>query len=463
MSGYRRRRDVMFNLRTLLRRTGDPTILIGMLSKIWPAGAGLVTLILITSKFSPVQQGYHLTFQNLVGMSVFFELGLSQVIVQFVSHEMVGVRLGRLGVPEGDSLAIARLASIARFSLNWFLTAAVLMAVLLSIGGVLFFSSQPSDGIHWLGPWLLLCLAASIDLLLIPIQAILQGCDRFRDAYLYRLGRTMASSVSLWLAMSFGAGLWSAGIALSVGCCIGSSILMSRHRGLFLSLLRHARDHSVDWKREMLPLQWRIALSWLSGYFIFSLFTPLAFHFEGPVVAGRVGLTLALVNTISSIAMTWSEARQPRFGMLIASRRWRELDRAAMTGGAFSLGTAILGALALFALMLILPRMGFSITTRALPPGQISFFVATMLINCVIFAQAFYLRAHKAEPFVWLSVGNAVLVAATVAVGEAFYGTPGMGVAYFLSMTLVILPWATAILVRFRSRYHQDQLMVAAE
>jgi hypothetical protein len=453
----------MLNVRILMRQLFDPTILLGMASKIWPAAAGLVTLVLITSKFSPVQQGYHLTFQNLVGMSVFFELGLSQVIIQFVSHEMVNVRLGRLGVPEGDPRAIARLAGIARFSMQWFLIAAVLMAVLLSIGGVLFFSSQPSDGIQWFGPWLLVCFAASVDLLLIPNQALLQGCDRFLDAYIYRLGRSVASSVSLWVAMSLGAGLWSAGIALSMGCFVGSCILIGRHRGLFLTLLRHARDGGVDWKREMLPIQWRIGLSWLSGYFIFSLFTPLAFHFQGPVVAGQVGLTLALVNTISAIALTWAEARQSRFGILIADRRWKELDRAAIVGGGLSFGTAALGAVALFAIMAILPHTGFAVATRILPLGPASFFIGTMLINSVIFSQAFYLRAHKADPFVWLSVGNAVLVAATVIFGEVVYGAFAMGVAYFFSTAVVVFPVATMILFRFRRSYRHRYAMEPGE
>jgi hypothetical protein len=263
--------------------------------------------------------------------------------------------------------------------------------------------------------------------------------------------------------MAGGAGLWSAGIALSVGCGVGAAILLARHRGLFSALLRHPRDGSVDWKREMLPLQWRIGLSWLSGYFIFSLFTPLAFRFEGAVAAGKVGLTLALVNMISAIAMTWSESRQSRFGILIAGRRWQDLDRAAVQGGVLSMGTALLGTAALFVLMAVLPHTGLSIASRFLPPGQTAFFAGAMLVNCVIFIEAFYLRAHKAEPFVWLSIGNAVLVAATIAVGEAFYGTAGMGLAYFLSMMLVILPWATTILVRFRGAYRLRPLGAPAD
>ncbi|GGF27408.1 hypothetical protein GCM10011611_36810 [Aliidongia dinghuensis] len=422
-----------------------------------------MTLYLITSKFSPVQQGYHVTFQNLVSMSVFFELGLSQVVVQFVSHEMVDVRLGRLGKPAGNPQAIARLAGIAHFASRWFLVASVAMAVLLTLGGSLFFSSQPSENIHWTGPWLLVSLAASVDLLLLPSEALLQGCDRFVDAYTYRLGRNVAGSIALWTTMASGGGLWSAGVALCVSCVVGATILFSRHRGLFLTLMRCAHDRSIDWKREMLPLQWRIGLSWLSGYFIFSMFTPLAFHFQGAVAAGKVGLTLSLVNMISAISMTWSESRQSRFGTLIASRRWRELDQAAIQGGFLSIGTAVLGACALFVLMALLPYTGLTIASRFLPPEHMAFFVGTMLSNCVIFVEAVYLRAHKAEPFVWLSVGNAVLVASTITIGEAFYGTVGMGLAYFLSTALVILPIGTMIMMRFRGAYRHGMTATAAE
>jgi hypothetical protein len=80
----------------------------------------------------------------------------------------------------------------------------------------------------------------------------------------------------------------------------------------------------------------------------------------------------------------------------------------------------------------------------------------------VIFSQAFYLRAHKAEPFVWLSVGNAVLVAATVIFGEVVYGAFAMGVAYFLSTALIIFPAATMILFRFRASYRRRRLASAA-
>lgn len=117
------------------------------------------------------------------------------------------------------------------------------------------------------------------------------------------------------------------------------------------------------------------------------------------------------------------------------------------------MGTALLGTVALFLLMAFLPGTGLAIVSRFLPAAQTAFFVGTMLVNCVIFVEAFYLRAHKAEPFVWLSVGNAILVASTITVGEAFYGTAGMALAYFLSTFLVILPWATTILVRFRGAY----------
>ena len=64
-------------------------------------------------------------------------------------------------------------------------------------------------------------------------------------------------------------------------------------------------------------MQWRIALSWVSGYFIFSLFTPIIFHYYGPVTAGQFGMTWSVIGMVAAIAGPWLYTKAPKFGMLI--------------------------------------------------------------------------------------------------------------------------------------------------
>jgi hypothetical protein len=74
-------------------------------------------------------------------------------------------------------------------------------------------------------------------------------------------------------------------------------------------------------------MQWRIALSWVSGYFIFQLFTPVLFAYQGAVVAGQMGMSLSIATALNTLALAWINTKAPMFGLLIARGEFAALDR----------------------------------------------------------------------------------------------------------------------------------------
>ena len=56
--------------------------------------------------------------------------------------------------------------------------------------------------------------------------------------------------------------------------------------------------------QEIFPFQWKIALSWISGYLIFQLFNPVLFATEGSKIAGQMGMTMVAISGISSISIS---------------------------------------------------------------------------------------------------------------------------------------------------------------
>lgn len=80
-------------------------------------------------------------------------------------------------------------------------------------------------------------------------------------------------------------------------------------------------------KKEIFPFQWKIAISWLSSYFIFQLLNPVLFAYKGPVVAGQMGITLTIFGGLSAISMTWITTKVPAFSMLVAKKEYNELDK----------------------------------------------------------------------------------------------------------------------------------------
>ena len=58
--------------------------------------------------------------------------------------------------------------------------------------------------------------------------------------------------------------------------------------------------------------QWRIAVSWMCGYFIFQLFVPVLFAYRGPLEAGQMGISLSISNVLASVAISWVNTKAAR-------------------------------------------------------------------------------------------------------------------------------------------------------
>jgi hypothetical protein len=120
-----------------------------------------------------------------------------------------------------------------------------------------------------------------------------------------------------------------------------ASFWLFRRRKLLLGLLRYKVGHyGIHWGTEVWHFQWRIAVSWLCGYFIFQLYNPVLFAYKGAVIAGQMGMSLTLCAALQSISISWINTKAPRFGAFCLHRgRTRSLVR----GSLFELGPLSFG------------------------------------------------------------------------------------------------------------------------
>ena len=268
--------------------TIDRVVVFGVMTKLWGFLAGPVTMVVIASYFDPVTQGYYYTFASVLALQVFVEMGLGRVIIQFASHEWADLVLTKAGLVEGDRHSLSRLSSLMRSSFLWYFVAGCFVFLGIGIGGFFFFSQNADPAIIWILPWFVLCLFAGINLWFTPIWSVLEGCNQLRQVYFFRFTNGILGSISIWLAIALGAGLWTAAIASAVRIAWQLLYLFYRYRLFVRQLFMSAGRSTIDWLTEIWPMQWRIALSWISGYFCFSLFTPVLFHYHGAVIAGQM-------------------------------------------------------------------------------------------------------------------------------------------------------------------------------
>ena len=517
---------------------------------------GPMTMALVLHYLTPEIQGYFYAFSGVVAMQVFLELGFSQNILQFASHEFSKLRFTAAQTLEGDPVARSRLISLGRLAFGYYAVAAVIVLLAVGIGGHVYFSicssrfspasfkniaafatkleqqsdsvskflygqlspqtrqaltdyqasksnlkilqadlcrdlnavikggalydSLPSGSVNlrldtkrlleppphgnalvrlnrqvledaypleisksdvaWQGAWWIIAVTAALALAINPAWSLLEGCNQVAVVAQFRFWGALTSFAANAGALILGAGIYASALGAAFSLLFSIGYLGLRWQPFLGQFLERPRHGHVSWVREIWPFQWRIAVSWTAGYFVFDIINPIAFYFCGAVEAGRLGMSFQLVRMIYSVAVSWVSTKAPRFGMLIAARAWQELDSLWRRSTLQSFIICFLGMASFLAAIpfigLLLPK----IPARLAPLEVNAWLAGAMLVQTLIGAMATELRAHKREPYMWFSVANAVLSVGFILPLVRHWGIAGEAMGYALAIWAVFIP-----------------------
>lgn len=443
--------------RLLNRAEVDQATFFALLLRGWQLVAGAVSVVLISWFFSRELQGYYYTFWSLLALQTFFELGMYLVIISAASHEWSRLQLDERGEIHGDATAFSRLVGLGRWIALWYGVLAMLFTVVVGLAGALFFSLKPADEIAWFRPWTVLVLLSGGLLWTLPWNALLEGCDQVAAVNRFRVWQAVVANVTVWVAISQGAGLWAAVATAAVRLAAELFFLGWQYRRFFRPFWRRAAGPGIDWRTDIWPMQWRIAISGTFSYFEFFLFTPVLFYYHGPIIAGQMGMTWTLITALQGAALAWVQARAPRFGMLVARQDYRELDRVYFRLTGISLAALALGGAAAWAFVGGLYWSELWLADRLLPPTATALFLLATVLYQAPRCQDFYLRAHKREPLWWLNALSSTLIGLLVWLCGARYGASGAATGYLLAVSVFILPSKTWLWSRCRQQWHHGQ------
>lgn len=437
----------------------DRAIAFTVLARVWSSSAGIITILLIARFLSAAEQGYYYTFGSLVALQIVFELGFSIVILQLASHEKAHLSISDEGVVSGDPIAHERLASVLQKSVRWYSVLAGLMAVLLIPSGFYFFSrhQHPAQSVAWQLPWCMVVLAATFTFQIDPILSFLEGCGQVANVARLRMSQAVLGSLLVWSALALHRGLFAPAMMI-LGQVIAGVVWLHRRRRLLLGLFRQKTvSHRVRWRTEIWPFQWRIAVSWICGYFIFQLFNPVLFAYRGPVAAGQMGMSLSIAGALTSVAIAWVNTKAAPFGSMIARRDFAQLDKVFFQALRQSVSVCAGGSLVVWLGCIYLHTARLRFAQRMLDPPSMGILLLGTIINVIVFAEAVYLRAHKEEKFLSGSILGAVLIgSSTYWIGKR-YGAIGMVSGYLAVGIVVGLGYNTYIFLKYRKQWHTGQ------
>jgi hypothetical protein len=287
-----------------------------------------------------------------------------------------------------------------------------------------------------------------------PLFAILEGCGKISQIASMRARQNVLASLGLWLTLLCHGALFAGPVMQTINVTFALAWVASGYVPFFRSLLRtNVSQAPLHWRSEVWPFQWRIALSWLSGYFIFQLFNPVLFATHGPVVAGQMGMSITICNAILSVSMAWMSTKASPFGVMVARRQWKSLDTLFFKTFRQSALVLVAGSIVLCAFVGVLNYRHHPFSARLLAPVPLAFLLLSTIMNHSVFCEAQYLRTHKAEPFLWLSIVGALLTATSTLLLAKPFAAFGVSAGYLLCCTVSLII-GTRVFLGKRREWH---------
>lgn len=439
----------------------DGAVAFTLFSRIFQAIGGLVTLILITKYLTKLEQGYYYTFGSILAIQIFFELGLSGIITQFVAHENANLVWINSTSFKGSEVSISRLASLLQFTIKWFVAISIILLLGLLIAGYYFFEvfGKNDSNINWQIPWFILSVNTSLSLLVSPILAFFEGLGAVKEVSKIRLIQQALQLLLVILFFHLGLKLYSGPIAAIIAFVIVPLwIFFGSKIKLLLFIWSKIGNHQVNYRLEIFPFQWKIALSWVSGYFIFQLFNPVLFATEGAIAAGQMGMTLAVLNAIFALTFSWVSTKVPVFSSLIAQKKFIQLD---IIFNKTLLQSSILNSIGLTVFMCIIFFLHYfelkignrNLADRFLPILPLFFMIIPIFLNHFIGSWATYMRCHKEEPMLIISLVMGLLCSISTLVLGNLFGVIGITSGYLI-LTIISFIWTFYIFETKKMEWH---------
>lgn len=410
--------------------------------RFWVALAGFISIFFISKFLSQEEQGYFYVFNSLLALQIFIELGLTTAIIQLTSHEMAKLRWSSKHTLIGNPKAKKRLQSLMYFILLWFGLLGLLLMITLIPGGLYYLKhtlGQNYIDAQLENPWILSVIFSGLTLMTTPFLAFIEGTGKILEVGKIKFIQSIFSFTILFLTLRNELGLFSLSLSLLASFLVNLFFLYHKFKFFLLDIFTY-KIHlpGMNWKKEIWSFQWRIAVSWISGFFAYQLYNPLLMATSGPVSAGKMGMSLQIISAINATSIVWISTKAPVFGKLIALDKKKELKE--IFTSALTKSTILLFLLIIMFLSLIYFYLGsYSYIERIVSINLMALLCIACIANHIVSSMAIYLRAHKKEPFMTLSLAHGF---STLIIGLILipcYQIQGAVATYFISSVFISL------------------------
>lgn len=365
------------------------SVITNIINRVLAYAGNLIIVIFVATKLGPEMRGFYYAFYSLTFLKFFADLGLGFATVQIVSHK---------SETHGDLVG----SSYANFFIRLYLVSSVVLVIVLC-PSILLFVDQAIQVSNYQSrifyPWIALSLFTSAGIIINGAISVVEGKLKILEASRLRLVYSVSNVAGVVMGLLAGMELWSLALGSAVSVAIVGYRLID-YRDYFL-VPASLKGQPIDWRREIWPFQWRIGVSWISGFFIFYILTPLVLKYDGAVNAGRYGMSVQIIQAINSISIIFVSTHSAKYGKCVASGEARRMDAEYFSDLKKS-NIALVGLLSGgFAVQLFADKIAERPIHQVLDIDLLLVLGGACLCNHVFYLTNYYLRSYKEESL-WL-------------------------------------------------------------
>lgn len=344
---------------------------------------GFITTLLIIKSVTIEEQGLYYAFVNLASSYVFFDLGLSSLLVQIFS---------RFKNKKNDFVSNIFIAR------KHFLKISFLFLISLIPVGFFYFNTSKQELINgsWMQAWLCLVGAIAMSMIINPIYSIVESMGKIKESYSIRILALLIGTLLSWGLIYSNHFLYAplaVPLALSI---IGFAWAFKRYPFIIQLKTQHKKNHEFILKKDFHASYIKTIPTYIASSLF--LFVPplISYYFNGPVDSGQLSLSFVFINMAGIIASSSIVSKTPLLTHLISNNDVIKGQRLFLNEFKKTIYLNIVSYF--FFLIFIYIFRDNMLTHRFLKIDELYLLAATNLINQMIFLIHIYYRAINQEP-----------------------------------------------------------------
>lgn len=404
------------------------------LARVGNLALGFVLIFVVSTFFTPTEQGIFYTFVSLVGAQYFFDLG-----VGFILANIAG-RQAALQKMEASQTDFNSLTGIMRFACLWGLLAGFIMLVVIGGIGFYIFRSSSVDIPHLNSIWIAYCGLSCLLMAYNMLSRLYEGLGHVRAMALLRLMFSGINVAFITVLAGLGFGLAALPIALLISLTITCVTAVLGNRNIYTSFVSLKEEHQtkLNWRKDIWPFQRGVAVTWLAGYVIFQAQIPILYMLNGPEAAGRFGMCVQIFQAINSSANIFLTYSIQSWTDLAVRRQFAHLRQRFWKVCGLTMSVTLLGCVVVLAGLWALDHFESEIGARLSGPSIILLYAIAVVLNQFYFTISYYFRAFETEIIWRQTLIGAVLILGSAAIfQDNFSERTAVYIFFFVSVFIL--------------------------